>query len=43
MTIDLSTDTAAILNYLVFLEKDCNGKKKIVVPCLDLMMIAFFP
>ena len=28
---------------LVFLEKDCNGKKKIVVPCLDVIMIAFFP
>ena len=27
----------------VFLEKDCNGEKKIVVPCLDLIMIAFFP
>ena len=27
----------------VFLEKDCSGKKKIVVPCLDLIMIAFFP
>ena len=27
----------------VFLEKDCNGKKSIVVPCLDVMMNAFFP
>ena len=27
----------------VFLERDCNGKKKIVVPCLDVIMIAFFP
>ena len=26
----------------VFIEKDCNGKKKIVVPCLDVIMIAFF-
>ena len=25
-----------------FLEKDCNRKKKIVVPCLDVMTIAFF-
>ena len=26
----------------VFLEKDCNGKKNIVVPCLDVIMTAFF-
>ena len=26
----------------VFLEKDYNGKKKIVVPCLGVIMIAFF-
>ena len=26
-----------------FLEKDCNGEKKILVPCLDVIMIAFFP
>ena len=25
------------------LEKDCNGRKKIVVLCLDVIMIAFFP
>ena len=29
---------------LSFLEKDCNNLlKKIVVPCLDVIMIAFFP
>ena len=27
----------------VFLEKECNGKKKIVVPCLAVIIIAFFP
>ena len=27
----------------VFLEKDCNGKKNIFVPCLDVIMTAFFP
>ena len=27
----------------VFLEKHRNGRKKIVVPCLDVIMIAFFP
>ena len=26
----------------VFLEKDYNGKKKIAVPCLGVIMIAFF-
>ena len=26
----------------VFRGKDCNGKKKIVVPCLDVTMLAFF-
>ena len=26
----------------VFLEKDCNEEKKIVVPCLDVITIAFF-
>ena len=28
--------------FKVFLESDCNGKK-IFVPCLDIIMIAFFP
>ena len=28
---------------LSFTRNDCNGKKKIVVPCLDVRMIAFFP
>ena len=27
----------------VFPEKDCNGKEKIVVPCLDVIMNAFSP
>jgi len=27
----------------VFIEKDCNGKKKDRVPCLDVIMIAFLP
>ena len=27
----------------VFLEKDCNGKKKIVVLCLAVIIITFFP
>ena len=26
-----------------FSRKDCNGKKKIVVPCLNVILIAFFP
>ena len=26
----------------VFLEKDCNGKRMIIVLCLDVIMIAFF-
>ena len=28
--------------FKVSYKKDCNGKK-IVVPCLDVIMIAFFP
>ena len=27
----------------VFLEEDCNGKKKIFMPCLAVIIIAFFP
>ena len=27
----------------VFLETDCNGKKKIIVPRLAVIIIAFFP
>ena len=26
----------------VFLEKDCNEKNKIVLPCLDVIVITFF-
>ena len=27
----------------IFLVNDCNGKKKVVVSCLDVIVIAFFP
>ena len=27
----------------VFLEKDCNEKKEVIVPSLDVITIAFFP
>ena len=26
----------------VFLEKDCNGKRMIIVLCLEVIMVAFF-